>query len=187
MFSSLWCLIGPCCLQASGGFFVYFVIMAENGFWPSRLLGIRREWDSKGVNDLQDSYGQEWVSTILSPLPPFPLFLPFAVLNATLGAPEISGGLNFRFYNTLSANWAPSWNFILSGIQNVELAEEELMCIQCLIVILLYSRRMPSVRSWSTPATRPSSSPLLLCSGLIWWSVRPGGTQLSTRAWCEYK
>ena len=49
-------------LQASGGFFVYFVIMAENGFWPSRLLGIRREWDSKGVNDLQDSYGQEWVS-----------------------------------------------------------------------------------------------------------------------------
>ncbi len=40
---------------------MYFVIMAENGFWPSRLLGIRREWDSKGVNDLQDSYGQEWV------------------------------------------------------------------------------------------------------------------------------
>jgi len=47
-------------IQASGGFFVYFVIMAENGFWPSRLLGIRRAWDSKGVNDLEDSYGQEW-------------------------------------------------------------------------------------------------------------------------------
>merc|ERR1712170_236831 len=47
-------------IQASAGFFVYFVIMAENGFWPSRLLGIRKEWDSKGINDLEDSHGQEW-------------------------------------------------------------------------------------------------------------------------------
>merc|ERR1711953_1528485 len=46
--------------QASAGFFVYFVIMAENGFWPSRLFGIRRSWDSSAVNDLEDSYGQEW-------------------------------------------------------------------------------------------------------------------------------
>ena len=49
-------------IQACGGFFTYFVILAENGFWPSRLLGIREEWDSKSINDLQDSYGQEWVS-----------------------------------------------------------------------------------------------------------------------------
>ncbi|XP_071176809.1 sodium/potassium-transporting ATPase subunit alpha-like isoform X2 [Mytilus edulis] len=47
-------------IQASAGFFVYFVIMVENGFWVSRLLGLREEWDSKAVNDLQDSYGQEW-------------------------------------------------------------------------------------------------------------------------------
>jgi len=47
-------------IQASAGFFVYFVIMAENGFWPSRLLGLRRPWDSHAVNDLEDSYGQEW-------------------------------------------------------------------------------------------------------------------------------
>ncbi|XP_015930974.1 sodium/potassium-transporting ATPase subunit alpha [Parasteatoda tepidariorum] len=47
-------------MQAAAGFFVYFVIMAENGFWPSRLLGLRSEWDSKSVNDLADSYGQEW-------------------------------------------------------------------------------------------------------------------------------
>ena len=47
-------------IQASAGFFVYFVIMAENGFWPSRLFGIRRSWDSSAVNDLEDSYGQEW-------------------------------------------------------------------------------------------------------------------------------
>ncbi|XP_064595544.1 sodium/potassium-transporting ATPase subunit alpha-like isoform X2 [Liolophura sinensis] len=47
-------------IQASGGFFTYFVIMGENGFWMSRLLGIRVEWDALGVNDLEDSYGQEW-------------------------------------------------------------------------------------------------------------------------------
>merc|ERR1712106_15122 len=39
---------------------VYLVILAENGFWPSRLLGIRKAWDSAAVNDLVDSYGQEW-------------------------------------------------------------------------------------------------------------------------------
>jgi len=47
-------------IQASAGFFVYFVILCENGFWPSRLFGLRREWDSMAVNDLEDSYGQEW-------------------------------------------------------------------------------------------------------------------------------
>merc|ERR1712066_308820 len=47
-------------IQASAGFFVYFVIMAENGFLPESLFGIRRPWDSSAVNDLEDSYGQEW-------------------------------------------------------------------------------------------------------------------------------
>lgn len=47
-------------IQAAAGFFAYLVIMSENGFWPKRLLGIRREWDSSAVNDLQDSYNQEW-------------------------------------------------------------------------------------------------------------------------------
>merc|ERR1712072_991004 len=35
-------------------------ILCENGFWPSHLLGLRRSWDSSAVNDLTDSYGQEW-------------------------------------------------------------------------------------------------------------------------------
>merc|ERR1711963_630780 len=47
-------------IQASAGFFVYFVILAENGFLPSKLFGLRRSWDSIAVNDLEDSYGQEW-------------------------------------------------------------------------------------------------------------------------------
>ena len=47
-------------IQASSGFFVYCVIMAENGFLPSRILGIRKQWDSPAINDLEDSYHQEW-------------------------------------------------------------------------------------------------------------------------------
>jgi len=48
-------------IQASAGFFTYFVIMAENGFMPLNLLGLRAEWDSNAVNDLEDYYGQQWV------------------------------------------------------------------------------------------------------------------------------
>lgn len=52
-------------IQAIAGFFSYFVILAENGFYPHNLLGIRKYWDSKAVNDLPDYYGQEWVSVSL--------------------------------------------------------------------------------------------------------------------------
>lgn len=48
-------------IQALGGFFTYFVIMAENGFWPSGLVGIRLQWDDRWINDVEDSYGQQWV------------------------------------------------------------------------------------------------------------------------------
>ena len=47
-------------IQAAAGFFVYFVIMAENGFKPRRLFGIQQQWESPMVNGLEDSYGQEW-------------------------------------------------------------------------------------------------------------------------------
>uniref|UniRef100_A0A665XDB8 Sodium/potassium-transporting ATPase subunit alpha n=1 Tax=Echeneis naucrates TaxID=173247 RepID=A0A665XDB8_ECHNA len=47
-------------IQALGGFFTYFVILAENGFLPSVLVGIRIKWDSNDVNDLEDYYGQQW-------------------------------------------------------------------------------------------------------------------------------
>ncbi|CAG0888916.1 unnamed protein product [Darwinula stevensoni] len=53
-----YCQIGI--MQAAAGFLTYFVIMAQNGFKPSRLIGLRRYWDSKAINDLEDSYGQEW-------------------------------------------------------------------------------------------------------------------------------
>ncbi|XP_071806679.1 sodium/potassium-transporting ATPase subunit alpha-3-like [Asterias amurensis] len=47
-------------IQASAGFFTYFVIMAENGFLPHTLFNLRRAWDNRGVNNVEDSYGQEW-------------------------------------------------------------------------------------------------------------------------------
>ncbi|PVD35794.1 hypothetical protein C0Q70_02758 [Pomacea canaliculata] len=47
-------------IQASAGFFTYFVIMGESGFFYDRLFGLRKAWDSRGINDLPDSYGQEW-------------------------------------------------------------------------------------------------------------------------------
>ncbi|CAG0898633.1 unnamed protein product, partial [Darwinula stevensoni] len=47
-------------MQIGAGFLAYFMIMAQNGFRPSRLFGLRRHWDSKAINDLEDSFGQEW-------------------------------------------------------------------------------------------------------------------------------
>lgn len=61
-FYANWFTFSSGMIQALAGFFTYFVILAENGFLPSRLLGIRVHWDDKYVNDLEDSYGQQWVS-----------------------------------------------------------------------------------------------------------------------------
>ncbi|KAJ8031372.1 Sodium/potassium-transporting ATPase subunit alpha-3 [Holothuria leucospilota] len=47
-------------IQASAGFFTYFCIMGSNGFLPQDLLNIRRDWDDRGLNNLEDSYGQQW-------------------------------------------------------------------------------------------------------------------------------
>nr|BAJ13363.1 sodium/potassium-transporting ATPase subunit alpha-1a [Oncorhynchus masou] len=47
-------------MLATAGFFTYFVIMAENGFYPMDLLGIRLDWENQYINDLEDSYGQQW-------------------------------------------------------------------------------------------------------------------------------
>jgi sodium/potassium-transporting ATPase subunit alpha len=48
-------------IQAAAGFYTYFLVMAESGFKFDRLFKLRNQWDSKGINDLEDSYGQEWV------------------------------------------------------------------------------------------------------------------------------
>lgn len=48
-------------VQASAGFFTYFVIMGENGFFPRDLFGLRKPWDDRNDFGVVDSYGQEWV------------------------------------------------------------------------------------------------------------------------------
>ena len=47
-------------MVVGAGFFTYFVVMAEHGFMPRRLLGLRHDWDSRAINDLPDSFDQEW-------------------------------------------------------------------------------------------------------------------------------
>ncbi|XP_076838201.1 sodium/potassium-transporting ATPase subunit alpha-2 [Brachyhypopomus gauderio] len=47
-------------IQALAGFFTYFVVLAENGFLPRHLLGLRVDWDDRNVMDVEDTYGQQW-------------------------------------------------------------------------------------------------------------------------------
>lgn len=51
-------------IQALSGFFTYFWIMADNGFKPLSLFYLRKEWNSPAVENLVDSYGQEWVNFV---------------------------------------------------------------------------------------------------------------------------
>jgi len=57
------CFLGV--LQALAGFFVYFVILLQNGFLPPLVFGIQVAWNDRSLNDLEDSYGQQWVSVDL--------------------------------------------------------------------------------------------------------------------------
>ncbi|KAL8623501.1 Sodium/potassium-transporting ATPase subunit alpha-3 [Nucella lapillus] len=47
-------------MQAMAGFYAWLVMFGDNGFMVGDLTGIRFEWDSENLNDLQDSYGQHW-------------------------------------------------------------------------------------------------------------------------------
>ncbi len=47
-------------IELASGFICYFVTMGYNGFTPWRLYGLGGEWENHAINDLEDSYGQEW-------------------------------------------------------------------------------------------------------------------------------
>ncbi|CAH2319010.1 potassium-transporting ATPase alpha chain 2 [Pelobates cultripes] len=47
-------------MEGFGGFVNYFTVMAQQGFRPITLLGLRADWEDKTNNELDDSYGQEW-------------------------------------------------------------------------------------------------------------------------------
>lgn len=55
-------------IQFTSGFFSYVIVYADNGFLFCDLIGIRRLWTNKAISDLEDSYGQEWVSVHLANL-----------------------------------------------------------------------------------------------------------------------
>jgi sodium/potassium-transporting ATPase subunit alpha len=48
-------------MEAMSGYFSYFATMAWQGFMPWTLIGLRRQWENSIINDLEDSWGQEWV------------------------------------------------------------------------------------------------------------------------------
>uniref|UniRef100_A0A670K4G1 Sodium/potassium-transporting ATPase subunit alpha n=1 Tax=Podarcis muralis TaxID=64176 RepID=A0A670K4G1_PODMU len=47
-------------LQTIGAFLTYFTVYAQQGWLPHTLLHIRTSWEDPFINDLEDSYGQEW-------------------------------------------------------------------------------------------------------------------------------
>uniref|UniRef100_A0A8C3HVT2 Sodium/potassium-transporting ATPase subunit alpha n=1 Tax=Chrysemys picta bellii TaxID=8478 RepID=A0A8C3HVT2_CHRPI len=46
-------------------FLAYFTVYAEQGWLPNTLLGLRVNWEDDYYNDIEDSYGQEWVKHLL--------------------------------------------------------------------------------------------------------------------------
>ncbi|XP_056682187.1 potassium-transporting ATPase alpha chain 1 [Monodelphis domestica] len=47
-------------IQSFAGFTDYFTAMAQEGWFPLLCVGLRPHWENHHLQDLQDSYGQEW-------------------------------------------------------------------------------------------------------------------------------
>uniref|UniRef100_A0A3Q3LQV2 Sodium/potassium-transporting ATPase subunit alpha n=1 Tax=Mastacembelus armatus TaxID=205130 RepID=A0A3Q3LQV2_9TELE len=47
-------------IQSFAGFTDYFTAMAQEGWFPLLCVGLRSQWENVHLQDLQDSYGQEW-------------------------------------------------------------------------------------------------------------------------------
>nr|KAG5695865.1 hypothetical protein BaRGS_006522 [Batillaria attramentaria] len=47
-------------IQMSAGFFAWHCVMWQSGFFPMHLFGKREPWEADHMNDLEDSYGQQW-------------------------------------------------------------------------------------------------------------------------------
>lgn len=57
-------LFFPGIIQSFAGFTDYFTAMAQEGWFPLMCVGLRSQWEDVHLQDLQDSYGQEWVSRV---------------------------------------------------------------------------------------------------------------------------
>ncbi|XP_026541078.1 potassium-transporting ATPase alpha chain 1 [Notechis scutatus] len=47
-------------IQSCAGFVDYFTAMAQEGWFPLKCIGLRAAWENDHIQDVQDSYGQEW-------------------------------------------------------------------------------------------------------------------------------
>uniref|UniRef100_A0ACB8FS62 Potassium-transporting ATPase alpha chain 1 n=1 Tax=Sphaerodactylus townsendi TaxID=933632 RepID=A0ACB8FS62_9SAUR len=47
-------------IQSFAGFTDYFTAMAQEGWYPLKCVRLRADWENQHLQDLQDSYGQEW-------------------------------------------------------------------------------------------------------------------------------
>uniref|UniRef100_A0A4W6DVJ5 Sodium/potassium-transporting ATPase subunit alpha n=1 Tax=Lates calcarifer TaxID=8187 RepID=A0A4W6DVJ5_LATCA len=47
-------------IQSFAGFTDYFTAMAQEGWFPLLCVGLRSQWEDVHLQDLKDSYGQEW-------------------------------------------------------------------------------------------------------------------------------
>jgi sodium/potassium-transporting ATPase subunit alpha len=47
-------------LESVACYFTFFVMLGQFGFLPLRVIGIRADWENSAINNLKDSYGQEW-------------------------------------------------------------------------------------------------------------------------------
>lgn len=57
-------LFFPGIIQSFAGFTDYFTAMAQEGWFPLMCVGLRSQWEDVHLQDLQDSYGQEWVGRV---------------------------------------------------------------------------------------------------------------------------
>lgn len=60
-------------IQSFAGFTDYFTAMAQEGWFPLLCVGLRSQWEDVYLQDLQDSYGQEWVSMDFRSVPLVPI------------------------------------------------------------------------------------------------------------------
>lgn len=51
--------------------------MAQEGWFPLLCVGLRPQWEDHHLQDLQDSYGQEWVSSGRHSLPTSSYLVPY--------------------------------------------------------------------------------------------------------------
>lgn len=64
--------LSPGAIQSFAGFADYFTAMAQEGWFPLLCVGLRPQWENHHLQDLQDSYGQEWVSPVTPSFPMLP-------------------------------------------------------------------------------------------------------------------